>query len=204
MTVTQAVRGARLVLEKHTPVLWIEGEVASLVRASSGHLYFDLKDDGSQLAGVMWRSDAQRLRFRIQDGQKLRCHGRLTIYERGGRFQFAIRFAEPAGLGADALALEQLKRKLAAEGLFDRARKRPLPGLPRRIGVVTSKSGAAIRDIIRTVHRRFPVPILIADATVQGATAPRQLVRAMRDLAATDVDVIIIGRGGGSAGDLAA
>ncbi len=204
MTVSQAVRTARHVLEKRIGSLWIEGETTSLTRASSGHLYFALKDKSAQIHAVMWRSDARRLRFRVEDGQTLRCRGQMTIYERGGKFQFRVEFAEPAGLGADALALEQLKRKLAAEGLFDPARKRPLPRLPRRIGVVTSKSGAAVRDIIRTVHRRFPVPILIADAMVQGASAPRQIARAVQALSRTDVDVIIVGRGGGSASDLAA
>lgn len=204
MTVSQAVRAARQVLEKHVGGLWIEGETASVSRPSSGHVYFALKDKTSQIRAVMWRSDARRLRFRIEDGQKLRCRGRMTIYERDGKFQFYAEHAEPAGLGADALALEQLKRKLAAEGLFDPARKRPLPRLPRRIAVVTSKSGAAIRDIVRTVYRRFPVPILIADATVQGANAPRQIAAAIRVLDHVDVDVVIVGRGGGSASDLAA
>lgn len=204
LTVTQAVRQARQVLEKHFGTLWIEGETTSLVRASSGHLYFALKDGRSQIRAVMWRSDAQRLRFRIEDGQTLRCRGSMTIYERDGKFQFYVQYAEPAGLGADALALEQLKRKLAAEGLFDAARKRPLPVLPRRIGVVTSRSGAAVRDIIRAVNRRFPVPILVADCMVQGAGAPRQIVRALGLIGRTDVDVIIVGRGGGSANDLAA
>ena len=204
MTVTQAVHTARHVLEKRVGMLWIEGETTSVQRASSGHYYFALKDRRSQISAVMWRREAGRLRFRIEDGQKLRCHGQMTVYDRSGRFQLQVQYAEPAGLGADAMALEQLKRKLAAEGLFDPGRKRPLPRLPRRIGVVTSKSGAAIRDIIRTVHRRFPVPILVADATVQGRTAPRQIAAAIRALATTDVDVMIIGRGGGSASDLAA
>jgi exodeoxyribonuclease VII large subunit len=204
MSVSQAVRAARHVLEKHVGTLWIEGETTSVKRAPSGHVYFELKDSSSQIQAVMWRSDAQRLRFRIEDGQTLRCRGQMTIYERGGKFQLYVQYAEPAGLGADALALEQLKRKLAAEGLFDPARKRPLPLLPRRIGVVTSKSGAAVRDIIRAVQRRFPVPILVADATVQGSSAPREIARAIQMLCRTDVDIVIVGRGGGSASDLAA
>lgn len=204
MSVSQAVRAARHVLEKHIGTLWIEGETTSVVRASSGHIYFGLKDSRSQVRAVMWRSDAGRLRFRLEDGQTLRCRGQMTIYERDGKFQLYVQYAEPAGLGAEALALEQLKRKLAAEGLFDPARKRPLPALPRRIGVVTSKSGAAVRDIIRAVQRRFPVPILVADATVQGASAPRQIAAAIQAICRTDVDVVIVGRGGGSASDLAA
>jgi exodeoxyribonuclease VII large subunit len=204
MSVSQAVRAARHVLEKHVGTLWIEGETTSVTRASSGHVYFGLKDGQSQIRAVIWRSDAQRLRFRVEDGQTLRCRGQMTIYERDGKFQLYVQYAEPAGLGADALALEQLKRKLAAEGLFDAARKRPLPLLPRRIGVVTSKSGAAVRDVIRAVQRRFPVPILVADATVQGASAPREIARAIQALCRTDVDIVIVGRGGGSASDLSA
>lgn len=204
MAVSHAVNLARRVLEGEIGPLWIEGETTSVNRASSGHLYFALKDQRAQIRAVMWRSDAQKLKFRLQDGQLLRVRGQMTLYEAGGKFQLYVRYAEPAGMGAEALALEQLKRKLAAEGLFDRARKRRLPWIPRRIGVVTSKSGAAVRDIIRTVHRRFPVPILVADASVQGASAARDIVRALHALARTDVDVIIVGRGGGSASDLAA
>lgn len=204
MTVTQAVRLARQVLERNVRGIWIEGETTSVTRPSSGHVYFALKDKNAEIRLVMWRSDANRLRFRMENGLVIRCHGQMTIYERAGKFQMSVQYAEPAGLGAEALALEQLKRRLASEGIFDRARKRPLPRLPRRIGVATSKSGAAIRDIIRTVHRRFPVPILIADTSVQGAAAPRQIASAIRALSRTDVDVIIVGRGGGSASDLAA
>ncbi|ACY19271.1 exodeoxyribonuclease VII, large subunit [Haliangium ochraceum DSM 14365] len=204
LSVSQTVGAAGRVLQQRIGTVWIEGEIASLSRPSSGHLYFSLKDQRSQMRAVMWRSAAQRLRFRIEDGQTLRCHGELGIYERDGKFQFYAKYAEPAGLGAEALALEQLKRKLAAEGLFDEARKRPLPPLPRRIGLVTSKSGAAVRDVIRAVQRRFPVPILVADAVVQGREAPARIVRALRAIAQTDVDLVIVGRGGGAASDLAA
>src|SRR5262245_501184 len=201
---SQNVRGASNVLDREIGTVWVEGEVESRVAASSGHLYFCLKDSRCQLRAVMWRSDAARLKFRIENGQSLRCRGKLSIYERDGKFQFYVQFAEPAGLGADALALEQLKERLAAEGLFASTRKRRLPLLPARIGVVTSKSGAAVRDIIRAVQRRFPVPILVADARVQGASAPGAITRALVALARAGVDVIIVGRGGGSAGDLAA
>lgn len=204
MSVAFAVGIARQVLEHNIGTLWIEGETASVSRPSSGHVYFALKDQRSQMRAVMWRSNAKRLKFRLQDGQVLRVRGKMNLYERDGKFQLYVDYAEPAGMGAEALALEQLKRKLHAEGLFDPARKRHLPRLPGRIGVVTSKSGAAVRDIIRTVHRRFPVPILVADASVQGASAAHEIVRALHALARTDVDVIIVGRGGGSASDLAA
>ncbi len=204
MTVADVVRAATHALEGGVGTVWIEGETVSVVCASSGHIYFCLKDRRSQLRAVMWRSDAARLRFAMEDGLHLRCRGRLGIYERDGKFQLYVQVAEPAGLGAAALALEQLKAKLAAEGLFDAQRKRPLPHLPRRIGVVTSKSGAAVRDIIQAVQRRYPVPILVADAVVQGPSAPTRICRAIAAICRTDVDVLIVGRGGGSADDLSA
>jgi exodeoxyribonuclease VII large subunit len=204
LSVSQTVRAARHVLEQRIGTVWIEGETVSVSRHSSGHVYFCLRDQNSQIRAVVWRSDAQRLRFRIEEGQSLRCRGQLSIYDRDGKFQLYVQYAEPAGLGAEALALEQLKRKLAAEGLFDPARKRPLPTLPRRIGVVTSKNGAAVRDVIRAVQRRFPVPILVADTPVQGSDAPMRIARAIHDICRTDVDVVIVGRGGGATSDLAA
>lgn len=204
LSVSQVVRGANRVLERKAGTFWVEGETTSVKCPGSGHVYFTLRDASAQLPAVIWRSDAQRLGFRMEDGLRLRCHGHLGIFERDGKFQIYVRVAEPAGLGAEALALEQLKLKLAGEGLFDPARKRPLPLIPRRIGVVTSASGAAVRDIIRAVQRRFPVPILVADAAVQGADAPRSIVAALVAIATTDVDLVIVGRGGGSRSDLSA
>jgi exodeoxyribonuclease VII large subunit len=202
---SQVVRVANGVLDEKFGSLWVEGEVESVSRPSSGHLYFCLKDAGSLLRAVIWRSDAERLKFKIENGQALRCRGRLAVYERDGKFQFYVQTAEPVGVGADALAFEQLKAKLQAEGLFAQERKRALPLLPRRIGLVTSKSGAAVRDVIRAVQRRFPVPILIADARVQGPSAPPAIARAIAAIArCPEIDVVIVGRGGGSAGDLAA
>lgn len=203
-SVSRVVRGVNRTLDRVVGTIWIEGEVSSLKRPSSGHVYFSLSDGRSQLAAIMWRSDARRLRFELVEGMSLRCRARLGLYHQGGRFQLYVSAAEPAGAGADALRLEELKRRLAAEGLFDAARKRPLPLLPRRIGVVTSRSGAAIRDIVRAVQRRFPVPILVADARVQGASAPRQIVHGLGQLYRAPVDVIILGRGGGSSADLSA
>ena len=204
LRVSQLVRGANYVLDQRIGTIWVEGEVESVNRASSGHVYFCLKDARSQLKAVLWRADAVRLKFAIENGQSLLCRGRLAVYDRDGKLQLYVDAAEPAGLGAEALAFEQLKARLAAEGLFAPGRKRPLPLLPRRIGVVTSKSGAAVRDIIRAVERRFPVPILIADARVQGPTAPPAIARAIAHVARAGVDLVIVGRGGGSAGDLAA
>jgi exodeoxyribonuclease VII large subunit len=205
LRVSHLLAGANRVLDRQVGTVWVEGEVESLVRASSGHLYFSLKDARAQIRAVMWRSDAARLRFQLDDGLSVLCRGRVSIYDRDGKFQFYAQIIEPAGLGADALAFEQLKARLAADGLFAVERKRALPLVPRRIGVVTSRSGAAVRDIIRAVQRRFPVPILIADARVQGPTAPQAIARAIAALCrCPDVDVLIVGRGGGSAGDLAA
>jgi exodeoxyribonuclease VII large subunit len=204
LRVSQLVRGANHVLEQRIGTIWVEGEVESVSRASSGHVYFCLKDARSQLKAVLWRADAARLKFAIANGQSLLCRGKLGVYDRDGKLQLYVDAAEPAGLGADALALEQLKARLAAEGLFASERKRPLPLLPQRIGVVTSKSGAAVRDIIKAVERRFPVPILIADTRVQGPNAPATIARAIAAVGRAGVDVVIVGRGGGSAGDLAA
>jgi exodeoxyribonuclease VII large subunit len=185
-------------------LVWLEGEVTQASRPSSGHLYFALQDRGSVLAAVMWDRDVSRMRFELRPGQRLRVRGRLGVYDRDGKMQLYADFAEPAGAGAEALAREQLKAKLAAEGIFAAARKRPLPRFPRRIGVVTSARGAAVHDIIRTIHRRLPTPILIADAAVQGPTAPHQIVMGMAMLVRAGVDVLIVGRGGGSATDLTA
>jgi len=185
-------------------LVWLEGEVAQAGRPGSGHVYFALRDRDAVLPAVMWGRDAQRMRFRIEAGQRLRVRGRLGVYDRDGKMQLYADFAEPAGLGAEALALDQLKHKLAAEGIFAAERKRPLPRFPRRIGVVTSATGAAVHDIIRTVQRRLPTPILIADAAVQGATAPHQIVQGMAMVVRAGVDVVIVGRGGGAATDLGA
>ena len=201
--VAEVVRLAHRALDGLS-LLWLEGEVTQVSQPASGHLYFALRDRDAVLPAVMWGRDAQRMRFRIEPGQRLRVRGRLGVYDRDGKLQLYVDFAEPAGLGAEALALEQLKAKLAAEGLFAAAKKRPLPRFPRRIGVVTSKSGAAVHDIIRTVQRRLPTPILIADASVQGPSAPNQLVMGMAMVVRAGVDVVIIGRGGGAVTDLSA
>lgn len=185
-------------------LVWLEGEVTQVTKPSSGHLYFALRDKDCVLSAIMWGRDTQRMKFRIEPGQRLRVRGRLGVYDRDGKMQLYADFAEPAGLGAEALALEQLKQKLAAEGMFAPEKKRKLPRFPRRIGVVTSKNGAAVHDIIRTVQRRLPTPILIADAAVQGETAPHQIVQGMAMVVRAGVDVVIVGRGGGAVTDLTA
>ena len=201
--VSELVCAARIALESRFSDLRVEGEVSGLKRSANGHLYFTLKDAEAQLDCVMYAREAGRLRFRLQDGQQVRCRGRLTIYEARGRFQLLVHAIEPAGAGALALAFEQLKQKLAAEGLFDPERKRPLPFLPRRLGVVTSAQGAVIRDIVRVAHRRFPVPILLAPAPVQGEGAAAAIAAALAEIVkVSDVDVVIVARGGGSLEDL--
>jgi len=185
-------------------LVWLEGEVTQVSTPSSGHLYFALRDRDCVLPAVMWGRDVARIKFKIEPGQRLRVRGRLGVYDRDGRMQLYADFAEPAGAGAEALALAQLKAKLAAEGMFAAAKKRPLPKYPRRIGVVTSKNGAAVHDIIRTILRRLPTPILIADCAVQGPTAAAQIVDGLAAVVRAGVDVVIVGRGGGAVTDLTA
>ncbi|EDM76556.1 exodeoxyribonuclease VII, large subunit [Plesiocystis pacifica SIR-1] len=204
--VSEAVELAHRTLEQHIAGLWVEGEVSNLVLPRSGHAYFTLKDGRGALPTAMWATSVRRLRFRLQEGQRLRVFGRMGIYAAQGRFQLYAERAEPVGVGELALALEQLKRKLHDEGLFAEARKRPLPAWPRGIGVVTSPNGAAVHDIIKVVRRRMPTPILLSPAKVQGPEAPYELIAALRLLAraaeARDIEVIILGRGGGSMEDL--
>ena len=204
LRVCDAVRWSNAAVERYG-LLWIEGELAEVKRPGSGHVYFCLKDKSAQLPAVMWRTTAQRLRFGFEPGLKVRVRGKLGVFERDGKLQLYVDYAEPAGAGAGAAAFEELKRKLAAEGLFADERKRALPTLPRRIGIVTSRTGAALGDITRTIHRRFPpAHLLIADCMVQGASAPTQIVHALRMIENAAVDVVIIGRGGGAVTDLAA
>jgi len=201
--VSQVVRGANRALEQRFSLLWVEGELSNLKLAASGHAFFTLKDDGAALPVAMWRSAVERLRFRLVDGQSLRVRGRLGIFAKQGRFQMYAEQAEPAGLGALMLELEQRKARLAAEGLFAAERKRPLPRWPRAIGVVTSAQGAAVHDILEVARRRCPSHLVIAPAVVQGPDAPRSLTRALQRIQRwPGVAVVIIGRGGGSVEDL--
>jgi exodeoxyribonuclease VII large subunit len=184
--------------------VWVRGEISNFKWHTSGHIYFTLKDESAQIKCVMFRSAAQRLRFRPDNGMQVLVHGNVTVFERDGAYQLYAVEMDPAGLGALHLEFEQLKRRLAAEGLFDEEHKRPLPALPRRVGIVTAPTGAAIRDMITVARRRFPsVHLVIAPALVQGSEAPASLIRGLKLLARVDgVDVIIIGRGGGSLEDL--
>ena len=189
--------------------VWVQGEISGAKLYSSGHLYFSLKDSDSVLSAVMFKNSMMRMEFDPENGMKVVAHGRVSAYPPRGQYQFIVDRMIPDGAGALAVAFEQLKAKLGAEGLFDPARKRPLPAHPRRIGVVTSPSGAAVHDIIRVAKKRCPsTEILIFPSLVQGAEAPAylrggiQYFNAVKDDPEQGVDLIIIGRGGGSAEDL--
>lgn len=184
--------------------LWVEGEVSNFRPAQSGHLYFTLKDAKAAVKCVCFRSQAMRLKFRPEDGLKLIVRGSISVYEPRGEYQIYVEHIEPAGLGALQLAFEQLKKRLEAEGLFDEARKKPLPMLPRRIGVVTSPTGAAVRDIVRILRRRFPgLHLIVYPVRVQGEGAAEEIVTALNYFNRKQlVDVILVARGGGSIEDL--
>lgn len=184
--------------------LFVEGEVTNFTRSRAGHLYFSIKDTRAQLSIVMFSMYARELKFRIDNGLKLILRGKLNIYEQKGNLQLMADSAEPAGLGALQLAFEQLKARLAAEGLFDPARKKPIPALPQRIAIVTSPTGAAIRDILNVLGRRFEgLSIQIYPVRVQGPTAAREIATAIGDLSKWNIhDVVLVCRGGGSLEDL--
>lgn len=198
---TQQVKG---LLEKNFAEVWVQGEVSNFRPAGSGHLYFTLKDAGAQLRAVCFRNQARYLKFKPQDGISVIARGRLSVYEARGEYQLYVELLEPAGLGALQLAFEQLKAKLAAEGLFDPARKKPLPVLPHTVGVVTSPTGAVIRDILRVLKRRFRnMNLLLYPAKVQGEGAAKEVAQGIEYFNRhSPVDVIIVARGGGSLEDL--
>ena len=204
LTVSELTLLVRDRLEHGFPDLWIEGEVSNLRTPGSGHLYFTLKDETSQIRAILFRTGAQRLRFTLREGVHVIVRGRLTVYEPRGEYQIVLDYLEPKGIGALQVAFEQLKEKLALEGLFDSSRKRRLPLLPRCIGIVTSLSGAAIKDILSVLHRRCSIlKVLIFPVAVQGDGAGDQIAHAVRTLSLSgEVDVIIVGRGGGSWEDL--
>lgn len=203
-TVTAVNTMARYVLEESFPTVWVEGEISNYLHHGSGHRYFSLKDDESQLKCAMWRSHGAGLRFEPKDGLKVVAQGTLTIYERNGQYQLSVRRMIPSGMGELELAFRQLKERLEKEGLFDPAHKRPLPTYPLRIGIVTSPTGAVIHDMIRVIRRRNPkLDIVLWPSEVQGDIAPPQLVEGINRLNEYgQVDLIIIGRGGGSLEDL--
>jgi exodeoxyribonuclease VII large subunit len=205
LTVTELTRDIKLLLEEEFFSVWVEGEISNFRIVQSGHAYFTLKDAHSQLRTVMFRSALRQLRFTPDAGTQVVARGRLTVYEPRGDYQLLAEILEPKGVGALQLAFEQLKGRLFQEGLFDEARKRPIPMVPRRIGIVTSPTGAAIRDIIHVVHRRFAnVHLYLYPVRVQGQGAAEEIAQAIAALNTfrPQLDVLIVGRGGGSLEDL--
>jgi exodeoxyribonuclease VII large subunit len=205
-TVSRLNREVRAVLEGSFPLLWVEGEVSNLSRPASGHLYFSLKDTAAQVRCAMFRPKRLLLGFNPANGQHVLVRARVGLYEGRGDFQLIVEHMEPAGEGALRLEFERLKQKLAAEGLFDEAAKRPLPLFPRQVGLVTSSSGAAIRDLLSVLRRRFPaLPAVVYPAQVQGEGAADELTEAL-EIAnrRLECDVLVLARGGGSLEDLMA
>ena len=204
LTVSQLTGLLRTTVEGQFSDVWLEGEVSNLRVPGSGHIYCTLKDEFSQIRAVLFRSTALRLKFTLQEGMCIIVRGRLTVYEPRGEYQIVLETVEPKGIGALQLAFEQLKARLAAEGLFDEARKKPLPPFPSTVGVVTSPTGAAIRDMLSVLHRRWPIlHIILVPVPVQGEGAGQHVADAVALLnEEAAVDVIIVGRGGGSMEDL--
>jgi exodeoxyribonuclease VII large subunit len=203
--VGELTRLLRAQVEPRFRDLWVAGEVASFRRQASGHLYFSLKDDEASISAVVWASQARRIRFSVSDGLEVVVRGFVEIYPPHGKYQLVVQELEPRGAGAQALQLQQLKERLQQDGLLDPARKRPLPFLPRRVGVATSPTGAALRDFLRVLHARHPgMPVLVAPCRVQGEGAPATVASALRALCRAGCDVLVVTRGGGSQDDLAA
>jgi exodeoxyribonuclease VII large subunit len=206
LTVSEVTGRIRAVFERD-PILqdvWVEGEISNFTQASSGHVYLTLKDAGAQLGGVIWRTQAQGLTYLPRSGDQVHAHGRISVYEQGGRYQLYIDALRPAGRGSLFEEFERLKAQLQAEGLFDSGRKRPIPAAPECIGVVTSPTAAALRDVLNVLSRRYPLArVLLSLSPVQGEAAPPGLVAALARLnRRDDVDVILLVRGGGSLEDL--
>jgi len=204
LTVSQLNREARSLLESGLGRVWVEGEISNLVRAQSGHLYFRIKDPSAQVAAAFFRQRQRGPTIGLKNGDQVLVFGKISLYEARGDFQMIVEQVEPAGEGLLKRAYEKLKNKLAAEGLFDEDRKRELPALPARVGVITSPTGAAVRDILSVMRRRFPaVPVILYPAAVQGDAAADELLAALNTAnERAECDVIILGRGGGSLEDL--
>jgi exodeoxyribonuclease VII large subunit len=203
-TVTELTVRVRDLLETEFYEVWVEGELSNCRLWNTGHLYFTLKDESSQIRGVIFRSALRYLRFKPVDGLRVAARGRVSVYEPKGEYQLTCEHMEPQGLGALQLAFDQLKKRLQEEGLFDAGRKRPLPSLPRKIGIVTSLEGAAVRDIIKVLRRRYAnAHLVIRPARVQGEGAAAEIARGVKAIGRVPgVDVVIVGRGGGSIEDL--
>lgn len=204
LTVTELTANIKILLETSFDILWVAGEISNLRHPGSGHVYFTLKDRESQIRAVVFRQAMQKIGFDLEDGMEIVCRAKVNVYQVRGEYQLIIDAAEPRGYGALQMAFEQLKRKLDDEGLFDPSFKKRIPFLPRRIGIVTSSTGAAIRDILNITKRRFPsIDILIAPVRVQGVDAPPEICESISALnSIPGIDVIIVTRGGGSLEDL--
>lgn len=214
-TVTQLTKDLRCVLENTFGDVWVEGEISNFIVSSAGHAYFSIKDENSLLNCVMFKSDSARIKFEIENGLHVLCRGRISVYDKRGQYQLYVKKVEPCGLGALQLAFERVKKKLHAEGLFEEEHKKPLPFLPLRIGVVTSPTGAVIKDILKVLRRRYGnIEILLCPVRVQGQEAKDEIAAAIEDLNELNrqivagqeqgnvIDVMIVGRGGGSIEDL--
>src|SRR5271155_3654130 len=204
LTVSELTARIRDLLGKNFTDIWVEGEISNCREAQSGHIYFTLKDDRSQVRCVFFKQQQRGIKFRPEDGLHVTVRGSISVYEARGEYQIYVENIDPVGLGALQLAFEQLKKRLEAEGLFAQERKKPLPILPSRIGLVTSPSGAAVRDVVRILRRRFPnVCLTLYPVRVQGDGASKEIVEALRHFNhKATVDVIIVTRGGGSIEDL--
>ncbi|MCQ9206931.1 MAG: exodeoxyribonuclease VII large subunit [Omnitrophica bacterium] len=203
-TVSQVTRDIRTILEDAFGEVWIEGEVSNFIRHQSGHMYFSIKDAGGVLSCVFFRGANSNLKFEIKNGMHVLIFGKISVYDKRGQYQLYVRRIEPKGAGALQIALEQLKEKLRKEGLFDEARKKPIPYLPQRVGIITSPTGAAIRDMLKVSKGRFSnIEIILNPVRVQGEEAKNEIAEALDLFNEIDnVDVIILGRGGGSLEDL--
>ncbi len=205
LSVTQVTAQLKGVVEQNFADIWVAGEISNFSRPQSGHCYFTLKDDHAQLRAVIWRGTAARLKFDVHDGLEVVCRGRLDVYPPRGSYQLVIDQLQPQGIGALELALRKLREKLEKEGLFEPSRKRPLPTFPRRIGVVTSPTGAAIRDFLEVLRRRWGgIEVLVFPVRVQGDGAAQEIVDAIKQANQIQptLDVLVVGRGGGSLEDL--
>jgi exodeoxyribonuclease VII large subunit len=204
LTVTQLSHQIKNLLEGTFPDVWVEGEISNLTVPQSGHAYFTIKDEQSQIKAVLFKSSQRHLKFTLQHGMQVICRGRVGVYEPRGEYQIILEYVEPKGVGALQKAFEELKARLEKEGLFSLDRKKPLPVLPKKIGIVTSPTGAAIRDVLRVIKRRHPkMEVLIYPVPVQGADAVPSIVEAIQFFnREKNVEVMIVGRGGGSLEDL--
>lgn len=204
LTISELTQKIKALLETNLYYVWVEGEISNLRSPVSGHIYFTLKDVGAQIRAVVFRNQAKFFKFKPSDGLHVICRGMVSVYQERGEYQLILDYIEPKGLGALQAALQQIKEKLAKEGFFDSARKRPLPILPKKIGIVTSPTGAAIRDMLKVFGRRFAdISILVYPVRVQGVESAREISEGIYELnRIKDIDIIIIARGGGSQEDL--